>query len=68
MPSNRELMDRHNGHPWCDTCEQQACWSETWGWLHTSDEFPYGIPTHLDPNPHEVTAKAWYATPLFGTS
>jgi hypothetical protein len=48
MKTNAELMELHNGHPWCDTCKERACFSGTWGWMHTSDDWPYGIPQHLD--------------------
>lgn len=62
----RELMTLYNGSPWCDTCRQGACFSGSWGYAHTSDEWPHGIPQHLDPdNDHEVTAKEWRGTPAF---
>jgi hypothetical protein len=62
----RQMMTRTNGSPWCDTCREDACFSNSWGFAHASDDWPYGIPTELDPNnDHEVTAKEWYATPAF---
>jgi hypothetical protein len=61
-----DLMDKHNGAPWCDTCEEGACLTESFGWRHTSNDFPFGIPEHLDPNSgHKVTTRAWNMTPLF---
>jgi hypothetical protein len=62
----RELMTLYNGSPWCDTCRQGACFSGSYGFVHTSDEWPHGIPTELDPNnDHTVTAKEWWGTPAF---
>lgn len=62
----RELMTLYNGSPWCDTCRAQACFSEVRGHCHVSDEWPFGIPEHLDPsNDHEVTMREWWNTPAF---
>ena len=68
--TDRERMDANNGRPWCDTCKDPACFSEIFGIRHTSEEYPFGIPEHLDPNSavnggHAVTMKDWFNTPLF---
>lgn len=52
-----------NDLPSCDTCKLPAVWSEFHGWRHSTDEFRFGVPTHLDQSGHTVTAKEWWDTP-----
>lgn len=63
MTSDRELLRRYQGFPWCDICEGPAVLSTILGMVHTSRDFPSGIPPHLDPEKHEVTMKRWYNAP-----
>ncbi|WP_143116337.1 hypothetical protein [Lentzea xinjiangensis] len=61
----REAVD---GFPWCDTCKQPAVWSEFNGWRHSTAEYRFGLPQHLDNSGHEVTAKEWTNTPQWGNA
>jgi hypothetical protein len=53
-----------DGTPWCDTCQQPAVFSEFQGWAHSTEEYRFGVPRHLDKSGHEVTAKEWWDTPM----
>lgn len=57
---------RRKGFPWCDTCGRSAVWSETWGNLHVTPDFPHGVPQRLDRSGHDVTFREWNATPRPG--
>ena len=48
--------------PWCDACKQPAVFSEAFGMLHSTAEFPFGLPPHLDPTAHDVTMREWNAS------
>jgi hypothetical protein len=63
---DRELMQRYNRAPWCDICERPAVFNEALGMRHSSQDFPFGIPEHLDDSDgHEVTMRRWFDTPLY---
>lgn len=61
-----QLWQHHAGLPWCDTCKKRAVFSEFFGNLHSSSQFPFGIPEHLDTSGHEVTMRDWYNVPWGG--
>jgi hypothetical protein len=68
MATNEELMRRYSRAPWCDTCERPAVFHESFGMRHSSQDFPFGIPEHLDAenaDGHEVTMQRWFDTPLY---
>jgi hypothetical protein len=51
---------REHGFPWCDACKRPAVWNEWGGWLHSTEEHRFGVPTRLDVSGHEVTAHEWH--------
>ena len=47
------------GFPWCDTCGAAAVFSESFGNLHTSRQYPHGVPKGADQSGHAVTMRQW---------
>lgn len=48
--------------PWCDRCKAPAVWGESFGWRHTSVEFPFGSRLFEAEFDHRVTATEWWAS------
>jgi hypothetical protein len=45
--------------PFCDVCRGPAVWSEIWGDMHATRQWPHGVPPHLDATGHQVTMRDW---------